>query len=265
MEILSYNIMSGGFSSYSSKAEKPERLEMLVKTLKEINADFVSLVDTHRWYEIFTPDDLKKIFEYEFVYSIKLDDQRLIDLGHDNGITVMTRLPVEKFETVRLFTRNVVKTRVEGIDIFSTYLDDLNEDTRIGQVKALLDLVDKDRKTIITGDLNTFDESDLFSAKAGLKILYTLNPGAKSMEPVTTGMARAEVTKILKEYGFVDMGKGNGNTIPSKLFPIRVNQPMLRVDYGFCTPDIKVQKFEVLRGEVFDKLSDHFPISMKIE
>jgi endonuclease/exonuclease/phosphatase family metal-dependent hydrolase len=131
-------------------------------------------------------------------------------------------------------------------------------------VEALLELVEIQKPTIIAGDLNTFDQGDLLRAKAGLRILYALNPNAKSMEPATNEMARAEVTKLIKAKGLVDMGKGQGNTIPSKLFPIKLNGPALRIDYGFCTPDIRVENFEVLRGEIFDKTSDHYPIKMRI-
>ncbi len=257
--------MSGGFKEYGSTAKSPERLEGMTKVIREIDADFVSLVDTHRWTEVFREDDLRRLFGYKNVYMVNLEDERLKVKGHDNGVTVMTRLPVEKFETIRIFNRNAIRTSVEGVDIFTTYLDDLSEDTRLKQVGALFEKVEAKRPVIITGDLNSFDQDDLMGAKTGLKILYSFNANARSMEPVTNEMARAEVTKLIKENGFRDMGKGKGNTIPSKLFPIKLNGPMLRVDYGFCTPNIKVESFEVLRGEEFDKLSDHFPIMMSVK
>jgi endonuclease/exonuclease/phosphatase family metal-dependent hydrolase len=75
---------------------------------------------------------------------------------------------------------------------------------------------------------------------------------------------RGETTRRIREKGFVDMGKDKGNTVPSKLFPIQVDKPIIRLDYGFCTPNIKIKNFEVLRGEVFDQLSDHFPIKMRV-
>ena len=256
--------MSGGFNSYDSAASMPERMDLLVKTIKSIDADFVSLVDTHRWTEVFTVEDLRRLFGYENVYSVKLDDERLKVKGHDNGITVLTRLPVTKFETVRLFSRNAIKTSVKGIDVFSTYLDDISEDTRLKQVDSLFNLVGHSSPTIITGDLNTIDEFDLSEARGQIEELFIQHPEAKAMEPVLREMMRGEVTRKIRGKGFVDMGMGKGNTVPSKLFPIKIEEPITRFDYGFCTPDIKVENFKVLRGEVFDKLSDHFPLKMSV-
>jgi endonuclease/exonuclease/phosphatase family metal-dependent hydrolase len=261
--------MSGGFSSYDSLAKKPERLDLLVETIKSVNADFISLVDTHRWTEVFTPSDLKNIFGYENVYSVKLEDKRLITKGHDNGVTVLTRTPIKSFETIRLFSRNAIKTQIvvneKEVDIFSVYLDDVSEDIRLEQIKALFNLIDPNKSTIFMGDLNTIDSEDLTKAKEQIEELFTKNPAAKTMEPSLREMMRGEVTKRIKEKGFIDIGKGRGNTVPSNLFPIQTNGPITRFDYAFCTPDIKVESFEVLRGIEFDQLSDHFPIKMRIK
>lgn len=264
MKILSWNIMSGGFSSYDSLAKTPERLDLLVSTLKSINADFVSLVDTHRWTEVFTSEDLKKMFGYENVYMVKLEDERLKIKGHDNGVTVLTRLPVTKFETIRIFSRNAIKTSLEGLDVFTTYLDDLSEDTRLAQSDSLLNQITAGTPTIITGDLNTIDEVDVEEAKRQIETMLIEHPEAKAIEPILKEMMRGEVTRKLKENGFIDMGVGKGCTFPSTLFPIKVGQPIARFDYGFCTPDIKIENFEVLKGSEFDQVSDHFPIKMEI-
>jgi len=264
MEILSYNIMSGGFNDYDSLSKTPERLDLLVKTIKNINADFVSLVDTHRWTEIFSKDDLKNIFGYKNVYSVKLEDDRLEAIGRDNGVTVLTRLPVEKFEAVRLFNRNAIKTTLDGMDIFTTYLDDLNEDTRLRQIDSLLNQVVLGVPTIITGDLNAIDEFDLLKTGKIIDELFIQHPEASDLGIILRGMMRGEVTRKIRENGFIDVGKDKGNTFPSKLFPIKIKEPITRFDYGFCTPDIKVESFEVLKGVEFDQLSDHFPIKMGV-
>lgn len=264
VEILSWNILSGGFSSYDSMAKTPDRLDLLVSTTRSINADFVSLVDTHRWTEVFTTEDLIRLFGYANVYSVKLDDERLKAIGRDNGVTVLTRLPVEKFETIRIFSRNAIKTLVGGVDIFTAYLDDASEETRLQQTDSLLEQVSPGVPTIIIGDLNTIDEIDLPEASKQIGDIFKKHPEVKSMESGLREMMRGGVTRKLKEEGFVDMGMGRGNTVPSKLFPIQIDEPMIRLDYGFCTSNIKIENFEVLRGTEFDQLSDHFPIKMRV-
>jgi hypothetical protein len=46
IEILSWNILCGGFKDYGSTETKPPRIDDLVKVITGIKADVVSLVDT---------------------------------------------------------------------------------------------------------------------------------------------------------------------------------------------------------------------------
>ncbi len=265
LEILSWNILSGGFKDYGSPKKTPERIDGLASVIKEINPDIVSLVDTHRWTEVFTTEELKRIFGYPNVHMVKLEDQRLIEKGHDNGVAVLSQFPDAKIEAIWLVTRNAIKTRVEGIDILSVYLDDLSEDTRIKQVQAILNLIDPNIPTIIMGDLNTFDKNDLDDAKTNLDELGQRYPGPmKSMEASLNEMKRGEVTQLLKDNGFTDLGKDAGATVPAKLFPLPVEKPVIRLDYAFGNNRVKLEDFRVLTDPKFGNLSDHYPIWMRV-
>ena len=264
-KILSWNILSGGFKDYGSSEKRPERIDGLASAIKNLNPDIVSLVDTHRWTDVFTPDELKQIFGYPYVHTVKLEDKRLIAKGHDNGITVFSKIPNTRMETIRLVTRNAIRVRAKEIDIFSIYLDDISENTRINQIKAVLELVNPNTPTIITGDLNTIDHDDLAETRKGIEELSRRFPGPmKSMETSLNEMTRCEVTKILTGQGFVDLGKDRGNTVPAKLFPLPIDGPVLRLDYAFGNNRIKSVRFSVLTEEKYGNLSDHYPILMKI-
>lgn len=264
IEILSWNILSGGFKDYDSTETKPPRIDGLAKVINEIKPDIVSLVDTHRWTEVFTLNELKQIFGYPFVHTVKLDDERLIAKGHDNGVTVFSKTEV-KMETIRMATRNAIRVRVEGIDIFCVYLDDVSEDTRIKQIEIILKLITPNTPTIITGDLNTIDSDDLVRTNKGLDALGRKFPEPmKSMENSLNEMKRGEATKILSNTGFVDLGKGKGNTVPAKLFPLPTDGPVLRLDYAFGNNLIKLEKFRVLTDEKYANLSDHYPIWLRV-
>jgi endonuclease/exonuclease/phosphatase family metal-dependent hydrolase len=264
-EILSWNILSGGFKDYGSPEKRPDRIDGLASVIKELKPDVVSLVDTHRWTEVFTPDELKQIFGYPSVHTVKLEDQRLIAKGHDNGVTVFSQIAGTEMQTIWLATRNAIRTKIGEIDIFSVYLDDLNEDTRIKQIQAVLKLVDPNIPTIITGDLNTFDENDLNEAKNSLDELGRKYPvPIKNMEASLNEMKRGEVTQILKDNGFSDLGRNAGNTVPAKLFPLPVEKPVIRLDYAFGNSRVKLEDFKVLTDPKFGNLSDHYPIWMRV-
>jgi len=263
--ILSWNILSGGFKSYEDPAKRPGRIDALVKAIKEVKPDVVSLVDTYRWTEVFNVEDLKNMFGYANAYSVKLNDKRLITKRHDNGITVFSQIPNTNMQPFWISTRNAVKTHVGGIDLFSVYFDDLSEDARLKQTKAVLKLVDPNTLTIVIGDLNTIDGHDLSQTNVRLLELAQKFPKQmKYMENVFNEMKRGEITRMFENRGFIDLGKDKGNTVPAKLFPLPVEKPIARIDYAFANRKVKLEEFKVLTDENFGKLSDHYPIWMKV-
>lgn len=265
MKVVSYNILSGGFNSYNYESPTPERLDLLRKAISSIKADFVGLIDTFRWDSLYSNDQLTKNFGYKNAYCINLNDERLKKKGHNNGITVLTNLPVEGFEIISLGTRDVIKTDIRinntKFDIFTVYLDDLNEDTRIAQIKALLKQVKQDNPTIVMGDLNTLSPNEALRLTPLINKFFTEHPHlSESLMPVLEEMKRGEVTKILEKNRFQDADKTETPTAPSKLFPVKTENAFLRLDYVFHTKDIQISNFNVLREPIFDKVSDHYPI-----
>lgn len=265
LEILSWNILSGGFKNYGSLETRPSRIETIVSAIKKIKPDLVSLIDTYRWTEIFSTDELKQLFEYPVVHMVKLEDQRLITKGHDNGIAVFSKNPDAKMSPVWLGTRNAIKTHLAGIDIFSVYFDDVSEEARVKQTQAVLKLVDPKVPTIIIGDLNTFSEKDLEQTSRSLNKLGEKHPEAiKVMDTSLKEMKKCKVTQLLSENGFFDLGQKAGYTVPAKLFPVPTEKPIIRLDYAFANEKIKLADFKVLTDEGFGNLSDHYPIWLKI-
>lgn len=246
--------MSGGFSSYTSSSSLPERLDLIKRALKKINADFVSLIDTFRWDKIFTRHDLQKIFNYKNAYCVNLEDERLKKLGHNNGITVLTNLPVKKFQTINLSNRDAIKTEIifknQPLDIFSLYLDDLSEETRVKQVRSLFKYFNSDRQTILMGDFNSLSQED------ATKIKYI-----GQFFSILEKMKHSQVIPLIRKAGFIDAGEMGGATIPTKM---AIKVPFLRLDYIFYTPKLEMVNFHVFKNPFFDLVSDHYPIGANI-
>ncbi|MFA6004999.1 MAG: endonuclease/exonuclease/phosphatase family protein [Patescibacteria group bacterium] len=270
MRVASYNILSGGFNSYSYDSPLPERIDILKKVIKSINADFIGLIDTFRWDSLYTNKQLAELFSYKSAYCINLNDQRLIKKGHNNGITVLTNVPVDHFETVRIETRNAIKSTLKinknTLDIFTVYLDDLSEDTRILQSKKLLQNVSQDNPTIVMGDLNTLSEHDIPKIIPFIDQLATESPQIyEGLHSVLSEMKRGEVIKMFEAYGLKDAGKNEGPTAPTRLVPMKIENPILRIDYAFHTDNIQVLNFKILKDTIFDQASDHYPIVFELE
>lgn len=267
MKIASYNIMSGGFNSYESISSKPEKLLLLQKAIKTINADFIGLVDTFRWGEVFTFKRLKELFGYQEVVQADLEDNRV---EKRIGITVLSRLSLNEFGTVRLYSRNAVRSQLKingkEIEIFTVYLDDLSEETRLNQIKALLGIVNK--PSVIMGDFNAVCKEDVPEIKLKWHKFLKLNPKFKESKdyesyfvPVFDELIRGEVVEKIKQKGFREAAN-NGirqMTFPTPVF-MNVPTPYLKVDHLFYTPDLSIDNFQVLTGGIFNQASDHYPV-----
>jgi endonuclease/exonuclease/phosphatase family metal-dependent hydrolase len=260
--------MSGGFNSYESTSPTPERLLLLREAIKTINADFIGLIDTFRWGEVFTPKELKDLFGYREVFQTNLEDSRVAELI---GITVLSRLPIKKFASIRLCSRNAIKTQLEmegkEIEVFTIYLDDLSEETRLNQIAALFNEI-QDYPSVIMGDFNALCREDIPEVRLKWNKFLEMNPGFKKNKdfedyfvPAFNGLIRGEVIEEIKKRGFKEAKDEalRKMTFPTPVF-LNISVPYLKIDHIFYTPDIMIKNFQVLTGGIFDKASDHYPI-----
>lgn len=262
--------MSGGFNSHSSETPTPERLPELQAAVKEINADVIGLVDTFRWDELYSNEQLAELFGYKYAHNINLNDARLRETGHNNGLAILSNIEITKWQTISLGSRDALLARckVNGVEytIILAYLDDESEDVRLQQVGMLEEHLQTDDPLILLGDFNTVKQSDVTATEQRLESFYANNPAvAKKLKPLIDDMCRGEVIAQLEMQGLKDAGEQNAQpTIPTPLFPATTAGPLLRLDYCMHTPAVVINNFTVLTGDTFDKASDHYPIVFDI-
>ncbi len=267
--------MSGGFDNYNHNSLKPQRLNLLKKAIKEIDADFIGLIDTFKWKDIFRQQDLKKLFNYKKTFHINMDDVRV---NKKIGLTVLTNFLNVKFKKVRLTTRNCIQAELKfshkTLDIFTIYLDDLSEDARLEQIQTLLNNINS-RPAIIMGDFNAIHPKDIKQNKDNIKKFLKINPDFKKrkdfnsyFKPSFNNMLRAEVITFILAKGLLDArGKNLKDRQPTaftSLSDLGENGPILTIDHIFCTSEIKTKKFKNYKKNIFKRASDHYPISVEI-
>ena len=258
--------MSGGFNNYSYSKNQPQRLELIKKVIKETNADIVSLIDTFRWDEIYTIQELCEMFDYKNAFCINLNDKRLKKLGHNNGITILSNLDNIQFKKISLKTRNCIQSTFthdkSSIDLFSVYLDDLKDATRLEQIDELKIYLANKSKIIITGDLNSLSHEDITDNKINIDRFFLKNPQYTAFKNQLYEMMNSKITTNLTTFGFKDASIDNLPTAPTKLSVFK-SDAFLRLDHCFYK-GIKVKKFKVLTDNIFDQVSDHYPILIEI-
>ena len=266
MKILSYNIMSGGFNGYDHETKQPQRLELIKKSVKAINADVISLVDTFRWDQLYTNKQLCEMFKYRYAHCINLGDRRLKKLGHNNGITVLSNVEGTTFKTLNLGTRNAIQTSIpQGgapIDLFSIYLDDLSEEVRLQQIHHLVKNLEPQKASIIMGDLNTLSPKDSVITKSVVDILLQENPKYEFIRNQLYDMMETKVIQQLFDLGFKDAANPPINTAPTKLTHIS-DKAFLRLDHCLYK-NVPIKTFQVLTDTLYDQVSDHYPIVVEL-
>lgn len=268
MKVATYNIMNGGFYGCGPAGNKPERLELLKEAIASLQADFVGLIDIFRWKDIFTPKELKETFGFKESFHIDMNDTRV---DKQVGVACLSNLPIKRFQSLRLKNRNCIKAEIDcggqTLNIFTVYLDDLSEETRLEQTKALLKQAGTEY-TVIMGDLNTLRPEDVSQSKLNWENFLKAHPDFKTREdyqsyfvPASKGMLKAKVVTLMRSRGFISAAgpAESKSTFPTPLSPLSAFSG-LKIDHMLHTQDLQIKNVEVLTGGVFDKASDHYPI-----
>jgi endonuclease/exonuclease/phosphatase family metal-dependent hydrolase len=270
MKVSTYNVMSGGFEGYEQAVKDPKRFPLIVDAVATIKADVIGLVDTFRWVDIFSKEQLQKTFAYKEVFHTNLEDSTG---RHDKrlGITLMSKLPVKSFESKRLGTRNCIKATIDvggkPATFYLVYLEDLNPEIRMAQIKSLVDVSEKER-AVIMGDFNSFRLQDVPRFEARWEGFLARRPEFKNREdyltyfiPAQDGMKRGDVYNLITNTGYKDVTPFDSfePTMPTPLF-FEQGVPFLKVDYIFHTPDIVSSNAKVLVEGIFRQASDHYPL-----
>lgn len=278
MKIAAYNILAGGFSSYSSAAGKPERLALLQQALREIDADVIGLSDTFRWVDVYTEQEVKELFGYEYVSFIDMNDVRV---DKRIGVAVLSRVPVEQFETVRLATRDCIRAIVRMGDkrmaVYTAYLDDLAEKVRVEQVKVLLEHIAEDAQqgiaSMVMGDLNMLTPEDAAKKQHGLDLLIEAGLDVEAVlmhdpyhKAAFDDLHAAQAMPLLRAGGLIEPLDAEGHaTAFTKIHELHFPFPVLRLDHIVHTAGIVSSNFLVHQGGIFEEASDHYPISCQVQ
>ncbi len=266
MKIGAFNVWMGGFSSYHGQEPHPPRLPKLVTAVQLLDADIMGLIDTHRWTQTFSRQQLRDLFGYRHSFTIDMNCTRV---DPRIGLTVITRDPTIECEPIRLFNRNAIKIwlRLNGQDrrIYLVYLDDLHESIRRRQVEVLLQDAQSQvaTPTIIMGDYNALRPEDITSWQALIGRCLRLPPARRRWRElaVTAGeLTRTEVIPLLRAEGFRDARDGQaGPTFMGRSYPL-TRHPNLAVDHIFSR-NWPVSEFT---AHYFPAASDHAAITARV-
>jgi exodeoxyribonuclease-3 len=252
MRIASYNLWNGAGNTYSRLADFANKQQFDVLCLQEVNewqnSNFARLKDFA---------DRAGYTDYEF--------------GNSNSaykLASFSTVPITK-RTVHVegFWHCAVETHVEldgrELVIVNLHLDPWKEDPRLREIRRLLELIDVSKPTVIVGDLNSIARADNYPPEflAELHKRQIAKYGQNELD--------YRVTDFLTAAGFVDAAAKLGAmnpTVPSPYSTDEAHEVPARIDYAFVSAGLVplVRDFTVIKNELTDKISDHYPIVLTL-
>ena len=254
VKIMNYNILHGFYqTAYPFELEK-NRLEKAKQIVKKENPDILILTEAcyggKNIFGIFM--DYKKIFNYKYGYFGKWGE-------FEWGNMILSKYPIQA-KTVGLADRTAIRSEIK-IKEKTIHVDvihpspDLNEKEKIETIKPLLKNIKE--QYILSGDFNSLSDEDKYDKDRLIKGFKTFT---KNAEKIINEMLKDGFIRYLRKMGLKDAFPKNKrqSTIPTKKY--RTGNSDVRIDHFFVSEKIKVEDARVIKNELTENASDHYPI-----
>jgi endonuclease/exonuclease/phosphatase family metal-dependent hydrolase len=269
MKFGTYNVEAGGFDNYRDyETTTPPRLDAIQDVVAGLDADVVSLIDTFRWHELYTPADLRAIFEYDHAITMPIADQTIGRADNYIGVTLLSRRELIGPGPISIGERQALATDIELdsgdiLSLFAAYLNHQSEAIRTGQADKVIEhaLLSGEHR-VIMGDLNTIARSD---NKPPLRQLLQLLLDAAGNADMTDvrDILKGEAYHHFVEAGFEDANKDRLATWPTprrRILGRVAIPPILRPDHILHSRSLRSSQGDVPKSGVVRYASDHFPL-----
>jgi endonuclease/exonuclease/phosphatase family metal-dependent hydrolase len=267
LKIMSWNIKSGGFESYNPGLEAPARETKIQAFVNDTHynrgVEAVSLTDALLWDEVYGGDQgIASHLGYGEARFQPLNDERLNrEAGSGIGLVFATDARIEQSRALDLESRQGLNAILDvgkyGLQIATVYLDDLYQDVREKQIRALANDLEKDIPTIIVGDFNML-RPEMRGASFSIQLkdlairsLARFVPN-KNLRTAMVEMNRRTGVPLIESFGYTDADSSKMRpTAPTIL-------PAFGIDYIFHNNDVMVANLEA-RGS--KEASDHLALT----
>lgn len=149
-------------------------------------------------------------------------------------------------------------------EVLLLHLDSRTEELRLKEVKKAMSYV-QTANPLILGDLNSLSPADAYNSLEIVEHMERLG-----LHKFGNGEIRTDVINYILDHGLLDAvrmcSKGNLHTVPTPMNEDKAHFGKLRLDYIFVTKETfsKVRNASVIRDDLTDSLSDHYPVMIDL-
>jgi hypothetical protein len=297
-DLLGWNINGGGYDRRhvfdsgpidpdSMIPEREAAIKAFIDQQRKDGIDSAALIDAYGWQQRYDSDSgIAQHLGFSAARFALLADDRIDRvLGPGAGLVFATDHSIEASGPIDLDNRQglgaIINLGGRALQIATVYFDDMSEDVRLKQIRALLHNLEKE-PTIIVGDLNSL-RPDMHGASLSTRVhdigfrtlafSFAFIPSKAAIEPVLEIIGRGELAAKADYYKRAVRGLNRRQIIPAleqqgwhdadpQKQPTfhKLGGLALNVDYVFSNSEVTTSDFRVIPS---DGASDHDAIRVR--
>ncbi len=259
IKIVNYNILNGSCNDERPFILDKKRLNLIIKVLENENPDIVILTEAYFW---------------PFAKREKLDNYSIL-------FDRIYNLPVPALNQFRWAPVVFSRFPIEFIDLSEFHKAFLRTNIKLGEKKVFLDVIhphpdlrekekeelinkvinDHQNPYILAGDLNSLSSEDNYDHNKlleGYRKFMKNNAEEKVRDLLSFNSIKAILNKKLID-SFKAKNKEFDYTLPTDLRS-ESKESGVRVDYIFCSKEIKIVNSGIIKNKLTERASDHYPV-----
>lgn len=259
---MQYNIRTGFRKTQRPYELDGDRIVHAIKAVKRENPDILILNEAYfeRKNSSGILMDYKKIFDFPFYAHGNYKNGLSPFWGHALLSKYPIKILLNKGTGFAGLFRNEVKIgeKIINLDVVHIapvpFLDGNGQESFVKRV-----LSNKKENYILVGDFNSLSPKDKYNKK---KLVASWSKFEINAELILSEMLKKDAIKSILSSGLVDSFKLKNKkfdfTIPTD-FLSKDKSSGIRIDYIFCSKDIRVINSGIIKNALTEKASDHYP------
>lgn len=254
MKLMTYNIFDGG----------KDRLPIVIEAIKRESPDYLTINEANGFND--NGNEILKRVSREI--SLPYCDISLSG-EYDYHVAIFSKYPFKSVQKLKPLTRACLVVEIQLdlglLSIASFHLAPYEENLRFPEIDLILKFLKGQKSSILMGDMNSLSKADEYS----LEIIKDFND-IQIKKYTTDGKLRFDVINKISLAGYYDSAlhskKNKITTVPTTLNEDKAHGQM-RLDYIFLSKSLlpHLSGYEVVKNELTDKASDHYPVMIELK
>lgn len=262
---MEYNIFNGFFDRDKNNELKPnkEREQAAKKIVNQEKPDILILTEADHTKNKNFKQNYKEIFNYPHgVFASK-------PLAHrDFGIGILSKYPIVKHKTFLFPKSRWIKTSIK-IKKKIIHLDAIHpnpHNTQKEKENLFKKLVNKkENPYIVGGDFNAISPYDKYDKKSLLNNFTKKLNNLEKANKIVKEIIKTNIIRFLIKKGLKDTYKEKNKKQDYSYHTQLSGNNYMRIDYILCSKDFKIISSGIIKNELAEKASDHYPIYAVLE